>query len=501
MDDQNQPQQQGPAQRAPDPVQQQLQVLNQQLQAAMAQIAQLQARPVQPVQQAAQQVQQQAAPVVQFAYSPAATNLNALINYSTTAGIKMYKQATEGLAIKHDLDAEHLNRFLESLRSRAIEQAWDNGILQITQGGNRMSMIENYGSITHQSVINHTNAYAFQNQRAAQDANNLFKCLEASLTEDALNTLYAEKDIYTVQRGDVPSAPIGGNDEEKIRDGVLFLWSIINHTTAKTNATISVIVEQLTNLPSLMTEVNSDVNAFNTNVRSLVNSYYSNKRETYDNKVLLQSLFRAYKQCSDSKFVEYIERKEEDHEDGTTVLTANELLETALKQYQTRVQKKQWGSDTMEHKEILNLTAQLQKNQEEFSKFKLMFDKKDNKKKDEKSIKKSKWKKGKKEKDGKKKDFLPYEKYCKQRYNESPKWMKEKPSDLKQEKDVKGKTYFWCEKHNLWQHHKTSECRIGTNRPSQQDKAKDKTDEKGKVQFQVTPHTTMVMPDDWQTDY
>lgn len=411
----------------------------------------------------------------------------------------MYKQATEGLAVKHDLDAEHLNRFLESLRSRAIEQAWDNGILYVTQNGQRLSMIENYGTITKQSVIDHSLTYAFQNQRTSQDANNLFKCLESSLTEDALNTLYAEKEMYTLRRGDTATAPAGGNAEERFRDGVLFLWSIIDHTSAKTNATISVIIEQLTNLPSLMTEVNSDINAFNTNVRSLVNSYYSNKRAAYDSEVLLQSLFRAYKQCNDNEFVEYIKRKEQDHEDGTFVFTANVLLETALKQYQTRVQKKLWGEDTPDHKEILNLTAQLQKSHDEFNQFKLTFDKKD-KKKDDKPFKTNKGKKGKNQKDGKKKEFLPYEEYRKQRYKEAPQWMKEKPSDLNQEKDVKGKKYFWCEKHTLWQRHKTSECRIGQNKPNQND-AKAKVDDKGKVQFQVTPHTTMVVPDEWQSDF
>jgi hypothetical protein len=493
--DPNQPQPQAQAQQAPDPVvQQQIQQLNQQLQAAMAQIAILQA-PAQPVPQVAPVV-----PVVRFAYSPAATNANALIDYTTTAGMKMYKQATEGLAAKHDLDAEHLNRFLESLRSRAIEQAWEDGILQITQHGQRLSLIEHYGTITQQSVRAHAHTYAFQNQRSAQDANNLFKCLESSLADDALNTLYAEKEIYTLRRGDVALAP-AGNAHELIRDGVLFLWSIINHTIARTNATISVIIEQLTNLPSLMTEVNSDVNAFNTNVRSLVNSYYSNKQETYDNEVLLQSLFRAYKQCSDPHFVNYMERKEEAHEDGSAILTANGLLEIALKQYQTRVQKKIWGQDSQEHKEIINLTVQLQKSQDDFNKFKLTFDKNDKKKDDNKSGKKGKGKKDKREKGGKKKEFLPYEEYRKQRYNESPKWMKEKPTDLKQEKAIKGKTYFWCEKHKLWQQHKTSDCRIGANKTTQQDDAKAKVDEKGKVQFQVTPHTTMVMPDDWQNDY
>lgn len=312
-------------------LQQQVAQLNQQLQDAIAQIAQLQAQAqaqvqpaqVQPAQQAPVQVQTQAqaqqvanigAQNVQFAYSPAATNANALIDYRTTAGMKLYKQATEGLAFKHDLDAEHLNRFLESLRSRSIEQAWDGNILQITQAGVQMSIIENYGSITQQAVTSHAHAYAFQQQRVSQDSNNLFKCLESSLTEDALNTLYAEKEISTIRRGDVPTAPPGGNNEEKFRDGVLFLWSIINHTTAKTHATISVIIEQLTNLPSAMSEFNSDVNAFNTQVRNLVNSYYANKREAYDNEVLLQSLFKAYKQVSDREFVEYIKRKEQDHE-------------------------------------------------------------------------------------------------------------------------------------------------------------------------------------------
>ena len=57
---------------------------------------------------------------VEFAYSPASMRHDQLIDYSTSTGMKLHKQATEALPIKHDLDQEKLNLFLESLASRAF---------------------------------------------------------------------------------------------------------------------------------------------------------------------------------------------------------------------------------------------------------------------------------------------------------------------------------------------------------------------------------------------
>ena len=192
---------------------------------------------------------------VAFAFSPASINHNFIIDYSTTQGMKIHKQATEALPIKHDLDQEKLNLFLESLASHAFMQGWDTELMIINQDGQDLKLTDYYGTINQEAVKNKVLTYAFQDTRNAQDSSNLFQCLEHSLTDDALNTVHAEKESYTITRRDVPQANERGHPTDTFKDGLLFLWTIINRTTARTNATISVIIDKLTNLPSLMSDM------------------------------------------------------------------------------------------------------------------------------------------------------------------------------------------------------------------------------------------------------
>ena len=237
---------------------------------------------------------------VQFAYTPGTygTALD-LIDYHTPNGAKIQRLAIEKLEVLHDLDSENLNDFIESFRTRAINQGWFQTLLTFEHAGIMTNFIDNYGVVSYQSVQNKAFSYAFRGQRPNQDSHNCFCCLEASLTKDARTTLYAERDKYTITRGDVMATPAGltippgGDPTERRRDGLLFLYCILDRTTAKTNATISTIVRQLNHLAELMSEHNSDITVFNTQVRRLLNSYVANKRENFDKEVLLQKLFEA----------------------------------------------------------------------------------------------------------------------------------------------------------------------------------------------------------------
>jgi uncharacterized protein HemY len=143
----------------------------------------------------------------------------------------------------------------------------------------------------------------------AQDSFNLYMCLEASLSTEARIAAYAESNTYTFRRGLVPGAVAGGDANERRRDGLMLLWTIINRTTEMTMATISVLMEQLNNLSTAMTEANHDITPFNTKVLRLLTSYYSNRQEAYNETALLHNLARAYMACKDKEFVRYIERK------------------------------------------------------------------------------------------------------------------------------------------------------------------------------------------------
>jgi hypothetical protein len=123
--------------------------LQQDLQLAQNQIAALAAQPpvIQQVQLA--QVPPAAPAQARFALTPAKVGaVNAIIDYSTTTGAKLYKAAIEELTVKFDLDRQNLHDFLESLRSRAIEQGWNATLLSILVGADRLNLLDNYGTIT-----------------------------------------------------------------------------------------------------------------------------------------------------------------------------------------------------------------------------------------------------------------------------------------------------------------------------------------------------------------
>jgi hypothetical protein len=161
---------------------------------------------------------------------------------------------------------------LEALCTRAIAHGWMHILFGMILNGVPVNMIDNYGLITEDMVVAHMNTYMFQDIRATQDSHNSFQGLESSVTPETRSVLYAERKKYTIRRGDVPNAIAGGDAEELRRDGLIYLWCIINCTTTTTNATISTIVRQVNRLRELMIEKDSDVTSFNTSVRQLMNA-------------------------------------------------------------------------------------------------------------------------------------------------------------------------------------------------------------------------------------
>ena len=459
-----------------------------------------------PHQAPAAAAQPAAAPV--FALGPA-TLTGTFIDYSTQAGIKLYKMAGEKLKSDFDLETTQFPRFVDNLNSRAIEQGW-NSLLAVPHGGTNMNVLRNYGSITYNSVLAHAQSYAFQDVRLAQNSTNLFNCLEATLTNDATATVNAEHHIFTLKRSDVVATqpqgtvyPAGAATDE-FRDGLLLLWVIINRTNAQTNAAISAIINQLTRMNSIMEESKHNIKEFNTTVRTLLNQYVANRQHQYDETILINSLFASYKTTKDREFSLYITRKQQDHDDNTKVLSPNQLMEDALKFYQTRTTMKEWEQDTAEVKEILNLSAQLKTSNNKLAALEKKFG--------------SKPKEGEKKVENKGKDNkyegLTKEQIRKKRHDEAPDWMKKRPKNpspsSRLEKD--GKTYKWCDKHRMWCYHNTTECKLkkagknnkneNSNNKSEGDGAnKDKDKDGGQnggAGNKVTygPHTSMVL-DGW----
>jgi hypothetical protein len=151
--------------------------------------------------------------------------------------------------------------------------------------------------------------------------------------------------------------------------------------------------------------------------------------------------------------VEYIKRKWQDHIDETRALTSTELMELALKQYQTMVEQKKWGVESSKQsKQIMTLASQVGN----LRRWKSETEKKARETTPSANNNDSK-------KDGKadgEKQYMNAKQWREQRYEKAPDWMKKKPDDVNKTITKKGKTYYWCTHHKLWQQHKTSECRL-----------------------------------------
>ena len=56
----------------------------------------------------------------------------------------------------------------------------------------------------------------------------------------------------------------------------------------------------------------------------------ANRQAEYDQTILIDSLFQSYKTTKDAEFTQYITRKQEDHDDQSIIVNAEQLMEQAM---------------------------------------------------------------------------------------------------------------------------------------------------------------------------
>jgi hypothetical protein len=187
-----------------------------------------------------------------------------VLDYRTKTAMALYRDAKTKLPTDFDLDTGKLSTFLDNLHGKATEQGWTT-LLTIPYAGQNLYLLRHYGTISETAIKHHVQQYHFRQTREGQDATSLMGCLDATLTKDAHTTIHAERHKYTLRRGETRDATAAavaaaaaaaaiagtaptilpvepGRDEDEVTDGLLFLWCIINCTTAKTNATITSLI-------------------------------------------------------------------------------------------------------------------------------------------------------------------------------------------------------------------------------------------------------------------
>ena len=127
-----------------------------------------------------------------------------------------------------------------------------------------------------------------------------------------------------------------------------------------TRATTYQFRHNLSNLDNYMYAVNSNIRMFNIHVKNSVEGLKARKEKAND---LVMQIFNGYKAASDSKFIEYIETKEETYLDGDDMKSETHM-QLALNKYSMRKDKGEWNTPTEEQNQLTALSSELRTLQE-----------------------------------------------------------------------------------------------------------------------------------------
>jgi hypothetical protein len=352
----------------------------------------------------------------QFALAPALANNN-IIDYTTPAGAKLFKAGTDPLPSTFDCTAVNLQLFLDQLKDKASIYAWTS-ILEVDS----KNLIDHYGEITYDSVRYHAERHVLSSTRMAQDSFMMYNCIMSSLSDDA------QKQVRN--RAMVTPFSIGGRGS-----GALLLKVIIMVSHVDTRATVTAVRTKLSSLDKAMRDHDSKVEDFNNHVLSLVAQLHARGEQTHD---LLVNLFKGYKACKDSEFVEYIKKKEDMYEEGGNI-DYNQLMDWAINKYKARKEAGTWCQRTTEEETIIALQAQVK----DLMKASIQSNRSDSQKSGTKMGQNGKKTNKKVKKRTKREDWITIQ----------PK------GDEKTSKQVNGKTYHWCPNHKAWTRHTAAECK------------------------------------------
>jgi hypothetical protein len=374
------------------------------------------------------------APAVPFALVPG--DVPGVIDYSTRQGLAIFSQASRTLfedpADLFNVESAGLQTFLALLRLRGTTCGWD---FEIPQDVNLplqdlLDMVTNHGRFTLAHLRAFSVTFVNNQSRAAQMNMQMVKCILASLTLPGFRKIQTWHDDWHI--GDRPVA-------------YLLIKIIIRESFIDTQATTRILRAHLSSLPDKLSELKGDIDQLNAFVKVTEDQLAARGETTND---LLANLFKGYLSSKDSTFCRYIEKKQEDYDDGTT-FTVDSLMNLASNKFKTLMESGKWMAPTDDQAKIIALEAKLGK-----------LDKKptsnSNSSRQSNSKKSSSGKGKSSKKQGTKKEI--------------PAWMTQWPGkefvDADQSKVKDGKTYWWCKKHKRFCMHKTSECRLSSNSSS-----------------------------------
>ncbi len=284
-----------------------------------------------------------------FALTPALAD-NAVIDYTTSEGKKLWREASDKLPIG-EFNGKNPHTLLRDLDQRAKTQGWQT-ILTVTVAGTDYYLPRKHGAVTMAQVRTHSDVYmAGVQDRRTQNSCAMAECLYKSIDSTLRIQVSNNPDAYEYVIGGV-----------RVSDGPLFLMAILSHCTIRTRSSATNVRIQLTKLDDYMRSeimTSGDISSFNNYVRELVNQLAS-LTQNMDANDLLIHLFDGYKACPDFDFAKFMEGKQErimylndpDH-------TLEDVMQLAEQYYADRVAKGLWAKPSRDQEQLITLQAQL----------------------------------------------------------------------------------------------------------------------------------------------
>jgi hypothetical protein len=371
-----------------------------------------------------------AAPVPDPVFALVPGDFPGVIDYSTRQGLAIYNESVKSLyqdsADLFNVESAGLQTFLSLLTLRGTISGWDFEVPQDNADphNNLLNLLTNHGRFSLDHLREFAQTFVNNQSRAAQMNIQMVKCILASLSLPGFRKVHTWHTDWHI--GDRPAAH-------------LLVKVIIREAYIDTQATTRILREHLSSLPAKLDELKGDIDQLNAFVK-VTQDQLAARGETSND--LLANLFKGYLSSKDVTFRRYIDKKQEDYDDGTP-FTVDGLMNMASNKFKTLVESGKWMAPTDEQAKIIALEAKLSKMGTRTAQSSSNNRSSTQKKNNSKSSKK---------KGGKK---------------EIPDWMTKWPGKefVESGKSMvkEGRTYWWCKKHKRFCMHKTSECRLPSN--------------------------------------
>lgn len=197
-----------------------------------------------------------------------------------------------------------------------IPTTWSEGV----------NMVSDYGRVMMEQVLDYVCTWIAGENRRSQNSKILFDLLTNSLSMEGLQRIQLWRSQYEING---------------LVSGEAYLKVIIRESYLDSNATVSTLRLNLTNLDEYIATNGTNLVAFNTYVQSQVNGLTARGETTND---LVVNLFKGYKVVKDKSFLDYLRTIENAHEDGSTIMDALTRLLKTSNFYKKQVDKERVGT-------------------------------------------------------------------------------------------------------------------------------------------------------------